>query len=342
MTARFTSAPGRFVTSAIALVLLVAAVLVGLVTSAQTAHAALPTGLFRQRRALRDCRPRRRLQFAPDGTIFVAEQAGKIFSYKSFTDTEPDARRRPELRSDHYGTAGLLGLAVPPNYPTDNHLYVLYTRDAPIGGTTPTWGDACPTPPGPNADGCVVSGRLSKLTLTNGVDDAVRRRSSTAGASSSRATRSARSSFGNDGYLYAGGGEGANFNAARLRPVRRHQPRRPANPCGDPPGGAGTALTPPTAEGGALRAQSALRTDGPTVLNGADHPGRSGDRCGRAHQPLRHQHRPQQGPGCSPSACATRSGSPPDRARTSSGSATSARSPGKRSTRFPTPPPAPR
>jgi PKD repeat protein len=40
------------------------------------------------------------------------------------------------------------------------------------------------------------------------------------------------------------------------------------NPCGDPPGGPGTALTPPTAEGGALRSQD-LRTSGdPVSLDG--------------------------------------------------------------------------
>ena len=41
------------------------------------------------------------------------------------------------------------------------------------------------------------------------------------------------------------------------------------NPCGDPPGAAGTALSPPGAEGGALRSQSVRRTDGPAALDGA-------------------------------------------------------------------------
>ena len=41
------------------------------------------------------------------------------------------------------------------------------------------------------------------------------------------------------------------------------------NPCGDPPGGAGTAQTVPTAQGGRLRAQD-LRTPGdPVGLNGS-------------------------------------------------------------------------
>jgi hypothetical protein len=43
----------------------------------------------------------------------------------------------------------------------------------------------------------------------------------------------------------------------------------PANPCGDPPAGAGTALTAPTARGGALRAQSPRRPAGePVSLDG--------------------------------------------------------------------------
>ncbi len=43
----------------------------------------------------------------------------------------------------------------------------------------------------------------------------------------------------------------------------------PLNPCGDPPGGAGAVLSPPTAEGGALRSQD-LRTAGdPTGLSGS-------------------------------------------------------------------------
>ena len=42
-----------------------------------------------------------------------------------------------------------------------------------------------------------------------------------------------------------------------------------ANPCGDPPGGVGAALSPPGAEGGALRSQSVRRTDGPATLDGS-------------------------------------------------------------------------
>jgi PKD repeat protein len=70
--------------------------------------------------------------------------------------------------------------------------------------------------------------------------------------------------FGRDGALYASGGDGASFNF-----VDYGQDGNPLNPCGDPPTGPGTALSPPTAEGGALRSQD-LRTIGdPVSLDGS-------------------------------------------------------------------------
>jgi PKD repeat protein len=69
--------------------------------------------------------------------------------------------------------------------------------------------------------------------------------------------------FGADGALYASGGDGASFNF-----VDYGQDGSPLNPCGDPPGGPGAVLTPPTAQGGALRSQD-LRTGGdPVSLDG--------------------------------------------------------------------------
>jgi PKD repeat protein len=67
--------------------------------------------------------------------------------------------------------------------------------------------------------------------------------------------------FGPDGALYLGGGDGASFNFTDYGQV--------GNPCADPPGTAGTNLTPPTARGGALRSQSPRRPTGePTTLDG--------------------------------------------------------------------------
>ena len=134
----------------------------------------------------------------------------------------------------------------------------------------PRWGapgvdsDPCPTPPGPTADGCVVSGRLSRLSASGNqmsgpeqvlIEDWCQQYPShSVGALE----------FGADGALYATGGDGASFNFADWG-----QDGAPLNPCGDPPGGVGATLTPPTAEGGALRSQD-LRTAGdPVTLDGA-------------------------------------------------------------------------
>jgi uncharacterized repeat protein (TIGR01451 family) len=70
--------------------------------------------------------------------------------------------------------------------------------------------------------------------------------------------------FGADGALYVTGGDGASFNFTDWG-----QDGNPVNPCGDPPGGPGTALTPPSAEGGALRSQDLRTPADPTSLDGA-------------------------------------------------------------------------
>jgi glucose/arabinose dehydrogenase len=70
--------------------------------------------------------------------------------------------------------------------------------------------------------------------------------------------------FGADGALYVSGGDGASFNFTDYG-----QDGSPLNPCGDPPGGLGGTLTPPTAEGGALRSQDLRTSADPTGLDGA-------------------------------------------------------------------------
>ena len=70
--------------------------------------------------------------------------------------------------------------------------------------------------------------------------------------------------FGGDGALYVSAGDGASFNF-----IDYGQKGDPLNPGGDPPVPVGGVQTPPTAEGGALRAQD-LRTSGdPVTLDGA-------------------------------------------------------------------------
>ena len=70
--------------------------------------------------------------------------------------------------------------------------------------------------------------------------------------------------FGADGALYVSGGDGASFNF-----MDYGQDGSPVNPCGDPPAGVGGAMTPPDAEGGALRSQDVRTSDDPTGLDGA-------------------------------------------------------------------------
>jgi glucose/arabinose dehydrogenase len=74
--------------------------------------------------------------------------------------------------------------------------------------------------------------------------------------------------FGRDGYLYVTGGDGASFNNVDYGQYGNTYAGDQANPCGDPPGAVGTPLSPPGAEGGALRSQSVRRTDGPATLDG--------------------------------------------------------------------------
>ena len=210
------------------------------------------------------------VRFSPDGRVFVAEKSGLIKVFDNLTDPTPTVFADLSTNVHNFWDRGLLGMTLDPGFPATPYVYVLYAHDAAIGGTAPRWGtpgvlsDPCPTPPGATADGCVVSGRLSRLqaagnTMTGTeqvlIEDWCQQYPSHSVGSLA---------FGADGALYVSGGDGASFNFADWG-----QDGSPLNPCGDPPGGAGSTLTPPTAEGGALRSQD-LRTSGdPTSLDGA-------------------------------------------------------------------------
>ena len=224
------------------------------------------------------------IQFAPDGKVFISEKSGRVWRYDSVTD--PTAHLVADLRTEVYDfwDKGMLGLAIDPNFgPARPYIYVQYSYDHMLGDPSPApkWGpgdgtnDPCPSP---TVNGCVTSGRVSKLTLSSPggtvtneqvlVEDwCAQFPSHTIGTIA----------FGADGMLYAGGGEGADFNATDYGQNGGTGNGIPANPCGDPPGGVGHANSAPSAQGGALRSQaerlhakeSASVNGGKTTLDGS-------------------------------------------------------------------------
>jgi uncharacterized repeat protein (TIGR01451 family) len=208
------------------------------------------------------------VRFAQDGRVFVAEKSGIIKVFPSLGSATPTVFADLRTRVHNYWDRGLLGMALHPAFPSQPYVYVLYTYDHILGDPAPAprWGsagstsDPCPDPPGPTADGCVVSARLSRLQASGSqmtdqeqvlVEDWCQQYPShSIGALH----------FGADGALYASAGDGASFTftdhgqGGGTRPSTSN-PVTPRNPCGDPPGGVGAQLTPPTAEGGALRSQ---------------------------------------------------------------------------------------
>jgi uncharacterized repeat protein (TIGR01451 family) len=212
------------------------------------------------------------VQFAADGRVFVAEKRGTVKVFDSLSDTTPDTFADLRTNVQDFWDRGLLGLALDPAFPTKPYVYVLYTYDHVLGDTAPAprWGDTCPSPPGATGDGCIVSGRLSRLqaagnTMTGSeqvlIEDWCQQFPSHSIGSLA---------FGADGALYVSGGDGASFNFADYgQSGGTAGSPTPRNPCGDPPTGIGGTQTAPTAEGGALRSQDVRSTADPTSLDGA-------------------------------------------------------------------------
>ena len=192
------------------------------------------------------------IRFAPDGKVFVASKSGIINVFDNLQDPSPT--QFVDLRNSvhDYWDRGLLGMALDPQFTTGRpYVYVLYAYDkAPNSTMQPRWGDQCPSPPGPTADGCVVTGRLSRISNT-GVETVLIE--DWCQQYPSHSTGSIE--FGPDGQLYVSAGDGASFNWADWG-----QDGNPVNPCGDP--GATSAAT---SQGGAVRAQAFRRPAGQAV-----------------------------------------------------------------------------
>jgi glucose/arabinose dehydrogenase/PKD repeat protein len=208
------------------------------------------------------------VRFSPDGRVFVAQKNGIVKVFDDLEDSTATIFANLSEEVYNFWDRGLLGLELDPDFPVEPYVYVLYARDALPGGSVPQWGtgtpnDSCPTPPGPTADGCVVTGRLSRLTASG--DTMTAETPLITDWCQQYPSHSIGSlAFGPDGMLYASGGEGANFNSPDWG-----QFGDPTNPCGDPPGGVGGEMTLPTAEGGALRSQDVRTTADPAGLSGA-------------------------------------------------------------------------
>jgi glucose/arabinose dehydrogenase/PKD repeat protein len=204
--------------------------------------------------------------FASDGRVFISEKSGLIKVFSSLSATTPTIAA--DLRTEVYNfwDRGLLSIALDPQFPVRPYLYALYSRDAVIGGVAPKWGkagadsDPCPTPPGPTDEGCVISTRLMKMTVSGNA--VTSQQPLIDGWCQQFPSHSAGGLvFGPDGMLYLSGGDGASFNFTDYGQEK--------NVCGDPPGAVNTNLSAPTAEGGALRSQDFLTPADPQGLNGS-------------------------------------------------------------------------
>ena len=217
------------------------------------------------------------VRFAPDGRIFVGEKSGLIKVFDSLQDPTPTTFADLRVQVMNYWDRGLMGLAIDPNFPSQPYVYVSYTYDfdpATPQIPAPRWGDQCPTPPGPNDDGCVVTGRVSRLRINpdntqDGPEHVIlgdnwcqQFPSHSLGAIG----------FGPEGALYVTAGEGASFRVVdygQKGGTAGTPPPVPANPCGDPPTGRGGTQTAPSGEGGALRAQDYRTTADPLSWDGS-------------------------------------------------------------------------
>ena len=232
--------------------------MIALVAMSPGTAATLPPG-FQEQIVISGLTEPTAVRFAADGRVFVAEKSGLVKVFDDLSDPTPTVFADLRTQVHNFWDRGLLGMTLAPDFPTDPFVYVLYTHDAAIGGVAPRWGsvggtsDGCSTPPGATDDGCVVSGRLSRVQASGNVAVGAEQVLIEDWCQQYPSHSMGSLAFGADGALYVSAGDGASFNF-----VDYGQDGAPVNPCGDPPG-----------EGGALRSQDVRTLSDPTGLNGA-------------------------------------------------------------------------
>jgi glucose/arabinose dehydrogenase len=233
----------------------------------------LPTG-FADVKVIGNITEATSVDFAPNGTAFVALKTGviKSFDYNSATGqfegnaTSTDFANLTE-QVHNYHDRGLTGIAVDPQFPTRPYVYVNYSynrdpRDNPP--VVPKWGppgqayDTCQQPADPGNTsivGCLGMDRVSRLTAVQSANGWVmapngEKELLASGCYQFGSHASGDVAFGPDGKLYASSGEGASFDTLDYGQY--------ANPCPDP-----------TNEGGSLRSQDFRSPSDPLGIDGS-------------------------------------------------------------------------
>ena len=264
--------------------------------------------------------------------MFVAEKSGIVKVFDGLADTTPTSSPTSAPRCTTDWRPRPPRLALDPNFPT-RRTSTCSTRRRPDRRTRADVGTTTARPRrGRTTDGCVVSGRLSRLTANGNIAPG-RRCSSTTGASSSRAIRSAISTSVPTAPLR----ERRRRRELHLRRLRPDGPAR-RTPAATRPCGVGGNQTAARRRGRRAAGAGAPPTRGRPVLpQRRDPPRQPATGAALPDNPLAGKLRPERAAHRRRTACAIRSASRSGPARASSGSATSAGTTGRRSTASPNP-----
>jgi glucose/arabinose dehydrogenase len=181
--------------------------------------------------------------------IYVAEKRGVVKRFDSFNDNTPTIAVDIRNRVSNYKDKGLLGMEFDPQNP--NTLYLLYSKDAPLGRKPPVWRDDCNRP-----NGCVTDGELDRIKLNPRTKKMQSREVLVTGKFPNQSTTHSIGDveMGRNGKLYMSAGDGALIGPG---PDYGQVPTRPPI-TGDPP-----------RAGGALRSQDLETAGDPITYDGA-------------------------------------------------------------------------